>query len=139
MRPRRIGGAFVLWYDPSMDVEKTIEFIVSQQAQFHANFEAQQAQTTALSAQIKDLTAATERQYTSVMVLMGHLAKMAQNHEERLDKVGERLDLVGEKVDKLGGKVDKLSDHGEKLHEDIALLFKIVDDLVRRNNGGHAK
>jgi uncharacterized coiled-coil DUF342 family protein len=120
-----------------MDVEKTIEFLVAQQAQFHTNLEAQQAQTSALSAQIKDLTTSTEKQYTSVMVLMGHLARSAQSHEERMNQVTERLDLVGVKVDKLSDKVDKLSDTVDTLHEDVALLFKIVDDVVRRGNGSH--
>jgi methyl-accepting chemotaxis protein len=120
-----------------MDVEKTIEFLVAQQAQFHANLEAQQTQTTALSAQIKDLTTSTEKQYTSVVVRMVHLAKLAQNHEERLNQVGERLDLVGGKVDKLGERVDSLSDTVGKLHEAVALRFKIVDDVVRRGNGSH--
>ena len=112
-----------------MDVEKTIEFLVSQQAQFHANLEAQQAQAAAqqvqFAAQIEKLTAVTGGQYTSLLVGLGHLAQTAKDHEERLSRVTERLDLVGEKVD--------------KLHEDVAMLFKIVDDLIRRNNGGHAQ
>ena len=113
-----------------MDVEKTIEFIVAQQAQFHANLGAQQARFEAwqekFSTDLTQLQAQQQKQQNqidSLVILAGRQFEVSKAQ-------GERLDRLGDKVDKLGDKVDKL-------HEDVTLLFKIVDDLVRRGNGSH--
>jgi peptidoglycan hydrolase CwlO-like protein len=118
-----------------MDVEKTIEFIVAQQAQFHANLEAQQARFEAWHEKFGADLARLEAQQQKQQGQIDSLVILAGRQFELSKVQGERLDRLVDKVDKLGDKVDKLGDKVDKLHEDVSLLFKIVDDLVRRGNG----
>jgi hypothetical protein len=113
-----------------MDVEKTIELIVAQQAQFHANLEAQQARIEAWHEKFSADLARFESQQQKQQGQIDSLVILAGRQFEMSRTQGERLDRLVENVDKLGDKVDKL-------HQDVTLLVKIVDDLVRRGNGSH--
>jgi peptidoglycan hydrolase CwlO-like protein len=111
-----------------MDVEKTIEFIIAQQAKFHANLEAQQARFEAWHEKFGADLARVEAQQQKQQGQIDSLVILVGRQFEISKAQGERLDRLADKVDKLGDKVDKL-------HEDVSLLFKIVEDLVRRGNG----
>jgi uncharacterized membrane protein YqiK len=113
-----------------MDVEKTIEFILAQQAQFHANLEAQQAHFETWHQRFSADLSRFEVQQQKQQAQIDSLVILAGRQFEMSKAQGERLDRLVENVDKLGDKVDKL-------HEDVTLLFKIADDLIRRSNGSH--
>lgn len=100
-----------------MDVEKTIQFLLSNQAAF----DARQAAADARLTRIEAITASNAE---DIKGLAGHLREFAQRSFEADQRLGERIDeldqKLGKRIDKLGERIDKLvSGIGEFMRRDI--------------------
>ena len=106
-----------------MDVEKKIEFILDQQAQFFADLAAQREHLTAeLAAQREHFTAELAAQKEQMGELRNHL--------------GQFQDLMMTWVNRIEGLAQKRDERMDHLTENMNALVKVVDGLVRRDNGG---
>jgi hypothetical protein len=100
-----------------MDVEKTMEFILSQQAGFaarHAEFEARQAKFDARQAKfderLEKMATVQDNQQKSIFDLIQVVRTLATQASETDHKIGH-------------------------LTDNMNALIKVVDDLVRHDNG----
>ena len=108
-------------YDSRMDAEKTMAFILSQQA----GFAARQA---VFDERLARLTAAQDSQQKSIFDLIQVVRTMA----ERQDKQAELLDKKFAETDQ---KINQLTENMSELRENMNALIKVVDGIVRRDNG----
>ena len=96
-----------------MDVEKTIEFLLSNQAAADARL-----------SRIEALSASNAEDIKSLAGKIGELAQIGIDAGRRFDeqdrKLGVRIDKLGERIDKLGERIDNLvSGIGEFMRRDI--------------------
>ncbi len=104
-----------------MDVEKTIEFILQHQATSEANFQR-------MEVNINRLIEAQYNTEQNVAALAGALG----DTDRRLDTVSERLDRITARVDDISVKQARTDEQLSELTQNVNLLFKVVDGLVRR-------
>lgn len=103
----------------AMDVEKTIEFILEQQAQFQAQV------ATRMQQQAEAQTA-----------LEANQNRLAQLQLRQQEMIGNLATVVGGLAEHVGGlteRVDRLFEAQERTENNLNALIKVVDDLVRRN------
>ena len=101
----------------SMDVEKTIQFLLSAQAGFaasQADFAARQIAADARLTRIEALTASNAEDIKGLAVKLGELAQMSFEADRKLGQRIEELDS------KLGQRIDNLvSGIGEFMRRDV--------------------
>lgn len=91
-----------------MDVDKTIEFLLEQQARFDARMDR------------------LAKEHTRHRELTGQLIGI-------MSQVGAAQRKTEEKLQVLSGKVETLSDKVDSVSDNMNALIKVVDGLVRRN------
>ncbi len=75
-----------------MDVEKTIEFILNQQAQFVVRLDRVEAQVEALAGQTQGLIRVVAEQQNQITTILGILGTLTQ----RMDTLTQRMDTLAE-------------------------------------------
>ena len=101
-----------------MDVEKTIEFILGQQAQFTVDM-------ADLRATVKDL--ATENR-----VIAGAVHKLIEVSQENRDAIVE----LRKQAEADRQRMQEIREDLQRTMSNVEAVIKVVDELVRRKNGG---
>ena len=101
-------------------LQKTIEFILDNQAQFSANIQ-----------ELKELHRQSEKR-TSI------LERATLNLYNQVVKTSESVDKMSEKVDKMSEKVDKMSDSQMETDERLNAVIVMVEKF-RGNQNGRSK
>ena len=111
-----------------MDVERVLQVVVEQQANFINDLTELRALVTRVAQQQSDLTqivaniAGTQDEFGGALLAIAENQKqLAESHrqtEEELRQMGEKINQLGEKVNHMGEKLDALID--------------IVDGMIRR-------
>ena len=82
-----------------MDVEKTVEFILNQQAQFVVRLDRVEAQVEALAGQTQGLirvVAEQQNQITTILGILGTLTQQMATLTQRMDTLTQRVDTLAE-------------------------------------------
>ena len=108
-----------------MDVEKTMQFILDVQAATAVKLD-QLAERTAANEAVLAAQIAENKQYLSQFSNL--MMTWVERHDRRMDQLTERMDQLTEKVDRTSEKVDQTT-------ENMNALVKVVDGLIRRDNG----
>jgi chromosome segregation ATPase len=114
-----------------MDVEKTMEFILAQQAAYAAHQEAMAAHQDAMAARQAQLAA---RQDT----FDERLARLNAFQDSQQKSIYDLLQVVrglATHATETDQKIDRLSDKIDGLTDNMNALIQVVDGLVRRDNG----
>ncbi len=104
-----------------MDVEKTIEFLLQNQAQSQARFDARMDKLSEAIAQHSTQIAENTRQ-------------IAENASHIAQLVGITENLARNQID-LNGSFRALREAQRQTEESLNALIKTVDDVVRRDGG----
>ncbi len=100
-----------------MNVEKTMEFILEQQAKFEDNF------------------ALAERRFTQADRRLDRLERLAKLGLERLRRNEKRLDRSEKRLDRIEGILDRLAVRASETDDKLDALIDIVDKMTRHNGG----
>ena len=113
-----------------MDLEKTMQFIIEQQAQFSADIQ-----------QLKEIDAALGKRMDQASQRMdrveGGIASLLQAQFKQLESVNNVVDSVGrlsQAQQRTEENLDNLAQAQQRTEENLNSLIKIVDGVVRRNN-----
>ena len=93
-----------------MDVEKTIEFILNQQAQSVVRLDRVDAQVEALAGQTQGLIRVVAEQQNQITTILGILETLTQ----RMDTLTQRMDRLTQRVDTLTQRMDTLAETFEQ-------------------------
>src|SRR5689334_11362650 len=124
-----------------MDVEKTIQFIVEQQAQFSADIQVLKERDTVLSNQIKDLNQAQLRQLETVNRLIDVTSQLRTDAAERdvhwKDALAERdvhwKNALAERDARWEKERAELAADQRETSRSLKALIQVVDGLARRS------
>jgi len=109
-----------------MDVEKTIEFILTQQAQFSSDLSQLDRRLDRLTGNVESLAATVKGQQVQIDSIGGAihvLIKVSGEHRQAIIRSDQAIQRSDEKSD--------------QIKENLNALIKIVDELVRRRDNGH--
>ena len=109
-----------------MDVEKTIEFILTQQAQFSSDLSQLDRRLDRLTGNVESLAATVKGQQVQIDSIGGAihvLIKVSDEHRQAIIRSDQAIQRSDEKSD--------------QIKENLNALIKIVDELVRRRDNGH--
>ena len=107
-----------------MDIEKTMAFIVEQQAQFTADMQAMRASFQKHDAQLARLEGLVEANTESIRQLIDVSMSLARNSEE-MEETDRRL----------AARLQELAESGAHTDRRLDALIDIVNKLTRRNGG----
>lgn len=115
------------------EMERAIEFILRNQA----NYEAKQAEHQARQAELEARLAA-ERVETEARLAAerGETDRRIRELSAAQDRTQGQLDLLSEQVSHLRGVVSALAEGQRRSRDDIDALVKLVGGLVEGRNGG---
>ncbi len=102
-----------------MDVEKTIEFILANQAQFSADMLRMEAESAARDQRIDKLSENVAKHDEQIQAIAGAVHSLLE-HGKDLGAAIERTHL-------------RSMERDEEIKENLNALIKVVDGLVRRN------
>ncbi|MCY7344947.1 MAG: hypothetical protein LH614_01910 [Pyrinomonadaceae bacterium] len=105
-------------------LEKTIEFILSNQAQFTVDIQLLQESNKDAEKRLSVLERATVNLYNSLT-----------ETNKNTSAVADKVDLVADKVDKLADKVDKLADSQKETDERLNALILMAEKFFSGENG----
>ncbi len=109
-----------------MDVEKTIEFILEQQANFSVRLEQHREQVAAeMSAHRAQVAAEMSAHRAQVAEETGQFFGVLKTWVERFEERAHNRDL----------RMDRLEEKMESLIDTVNVLTHVVDGLVRRGDG----
>src|SRR5258708_37902701 len=111
-----------------MDVERTIEFIVAQQAQFSADMGVLKERQDALTATVQTLGEKVDRLTVDVGVIERATRALSQISQENRDQINDDRAAIREHSVEI-----------KALREDFRGMLKVVEALVRGRNGGSGK
>ena len=115
-----------------MDVEKTVEFILNQQAQFVVRLDRVEAQVEALAGQTQGLirvVAEQQNQITTILGILGTLTQQMATLTQRMDTLTQRMDTLTQRVDTLTQRVDTLTQR-------VDTLAEMFEQWLRRSGDG---
>jgi len=115
-----------------MDVERTIEFIVAQQAQFSADIGALKERSDAVTRQIQTLAGKVDSLTGDVGVIERATRALIQIGQENRDQINEDRAAIRKNN-------EAIREHSVAilaLREDFQSMLKVVEGLVRGKNGG---
>lgn len=101
-----------------MDVEKTVQFTVETQAQYTVHLE--------------KLTETQIRQQAIIDRLVAIIEQLAHTIEQRFKDLAEAQQRSDQKQGELAEAQQRNDQRLQDIAEDLNALFKIVDDLIRR-------
>ncbi len=108
-----------------MDIEKTMEFIVEQQAQFYAHIAMIDGRLDRASAEIEQLAQENRAIARAVHAIMEH----SQNNALQIEKNTSQ-------IERNATQIASLADQQQQTKDNLDALIKIVDSMVRGKNGG---
>ncbi len=116
-----------------MDIEKAMQFIVDTQARLSASFEQSKEEMKQRAAENEKRLALNEKRFALN-------EKAMDQSRERIDQVENLLIRLARVTTALADKVERHEEANRKDHEDFMeranVTLKIVDDLIRRREGG---
>ncbi len=101
-----------------MDLERTMQFIVENQAAHAARMDALEQEDKRLSAKLDQLTSVVA---TVVLVQKSFIEEM-RTYQQKTD---EQIRVLGEKIDALAERVNETT-------ENVNALIKVVDGIIRQ-------
>jgi len=108
-----------------MDVEKTVQFLLEQQAQFAAQQQQLAAQQQQFQRDLEDLRG-----------VVGRLAGVVQGVVGVTQQLGGVTQQLAQIQDRQQQQIGELIAAQKHTDERLDALIKVVDDLVRRNGSG---
>ncbi|GEM_PF-2268745 len=114
-----------------MDVEKTMDFILAQMAEFASMHVSTQKHLDQLQKHIDQLRAGQQKNDEQIQVIVGAVHALIRTRDEDRQLIErERLRAEQERL-----RMDALSDKIDQTTENVNALVKIVDGMIRRNGG----
>lgn len=116
-------------------LEKTIEFILNNQAQFTVDIQLLQEANREAEKRLSVLERATVNLYNSLTETNKNVGTVA----EKVDLLSDKVDLLSDKVDLLSNKVDKLADSQKETDERLNAVSLMAEKFFSGENGGFKK
>lgn len=121
-----------------MDVERTIEFLLSQQVRFderQAQFDERQAQFDERQAQFEERQARLEEAQLRTETQLDRLAAQQEQTSKEVQSIAGAVHVLIRYVDEDRTAMRELREDVTQVTENVNALVKVVDDIVRRGNG----
>ena len=116
-------------------LDKTIEFILNNQAQFTVDIQLLQEANKDAEKRLSVLERATVNLYNSLTETNKNVSAVA----DKVDLVADKVDLVADKVDRLADKVDKLADSQKETDERLNAVILMAERFLSGENGNSKK
>lgn len=114
-----------------MDIESNIQFIVTQQAQFSADIGFLKDEVRTLTGTVQSLAGTVQGLASTVQGLSGSV----QGLTEDVRIISGATRVLIEATQENRDAINALRENAGQTTNDLHALIKIVDDLVRRDNG----
>jgi ABC-type transporter Mla subunit MlaD len=124
------------------EMERAIEFLLKNQADFEARFEAEREQT---NQQIRDLAARDQQTREFLDELSRIVAQNSQDIERNsqliernsqlIERSSQQIERNSQQISHLGNIVGNMAEGQNRRDEEIDALFKLVGGLIERKNG----
>jgi len=121
-----------------MDVEKTMEFILAQQAAYAAHQDAMAAHQDAMAAHFEEMAVRQAQVAARQDTFDERLARLNAFQDSQQKSIYDRLHVVrglATHATETDQKIDRLSDKIDGLTGNMNALIQVVDGVVRRHNG----
>lgn len=114
------------------EVERTIHFLLTQQAQFATDLQ-----------QVRELEDRRHAQLTDAVLglagIIGRLSSLQEDIALRHDDLTRRVDQLAGHFDQLAGRFDQLAEAQRETQANLNALILVVEKFLRdRSNGGGA-
>jgi ABC-type transporter Mla subunit MlaD len=117
------------------EMERAIEFLLKNQADFEARFEAEREQT---NQQIRDLAARDQqtREFLDELSrIVARNSQLIERNSQLIERNSQQIERNSQQISHLGNIVGNMAEGQNRRDEEIDALFKLVGGLIERKNG----